>query len=982
MPQSTITGDAEEFSDFWLALKTTGYTGDVSTDTATRVVYSTDNSVYELMPEAVLFPKEPDDLNRIMRAAQLTAVPIVARGGGTGTNGQSLTDKIIVDCSRYLTSIEHIDPETRTAVVQPGVILNQLNREIEKHGLIFGPTVSTAAQATLGGMAATDASGKGSRVFGRTSDHIESMDIVLSDGTDWTATDLQADALETVCARGDLAGHVHRTVRTIHTREREEIDRVFPIMNRGLTGYNLKDSLSPDGAFSLNRLLAGSEGTLCLTKRLTLRLLPKKSLNALFVIAYDNAMAALGDAIRLTEANPTAIEFIDDKIVSLARDDSVWTDISAVLDTANTRQVLGLNFVEIQADSIPELNAAKARLEALGAHSPAEVVCTSLVTDPHVISQLWALRSKCVGLLGRMDPTRQGTPFVEDAAVPPQNLRSFVTGFRDILDAHGLAYGMFGHVDVGCIHVRPALDMQQNSDAAMIRVVSDAVEKLAREHGGILWGEHGKGFRGEYVPQVFGAKLYKSLCEIKSAFDPLNILNPGKIAAPSENTPLSAIDKVPFRGTWDAKIDRADLKDFEMSIKCNGNGQCFNRSPADAMCPSYKASGDRRLSPKGRAAMLRKWLRLRAKTQGETTETIATRKDISALEGQLINSLSKCLACNSCSTSCPVKVDIPHMRAAFFEHYYATHRRPIRHYAIASLESIAPLMRRMPALTNTAIRLASSVLSAISLVNLPPVRPPKPATLQPEHKLSTYNVLIVEDSFTGVFDGQVIESCDIFLRSFGYHVERSGLIENGKALSTLGFRHRFKSVADRRNKRLKKLSSTCNVMIELEPAVSAMARAEFSRLGHVTAKLTTLDVFLEAEIQAGRIPPVNLSAANDASLQLFLHCTESSSDPLIASHWKTVFSHFALELKIQETGCCGMAGIFGHEAEHQAMSKSLFDLSWRGAVSKKDVRNLATGFSCRCQTENLTGGRPRHPIEYLADKITTAELRNEHPLRL
>ena len=962
-PLSSDEG-TEHLPRFARALEAEGYRGEIASDRAPRVVYATDNSVYEVPPLAVLFPREPDDLNRILRAARKTGMPLAARGGGTGTNGQSLSDGIVVDCSRYLTHIEHIDPQLRLAVVQPGVILDELNRAAAAHNLFFAPSVSTASRATLGGMAATDASGKGSRVFGRTSDHIHAMEVALADGSDWRAEPLDAEALDTACQRQDLAGGVHRVLRDILAAHAEEIERVYPVMNRGLTGYNLKELRDAEGPFRLSKLLAGSEGTLALTKRLTLRLLPKKRLRALMVVAYDDTLAALRDAARLVEADPTAVEFIDDKIMALAQDDPVWTDIAGVLGQEGPRRVRGLNLVEAQADDEDELARALARFDALQAGAPPAVVSQRVVREPGVIAQIWALRAKCVGLLGRMDPSRQGTPFVEDAAVPPSRLADFVAGFRDILDAQGLSYGMFGHADVGCVHVRPALDMRRADDAAKIRVVSDAVARLAREHGGLIWGEHGKGFRGEYGPQIFGPRLYAALCQIKAAFDPQNLLNPGKIASPDPGTPLTAIDAVPFRGSRDAQITPKHLEGFEAAVKCNGNGQCFNRDFDDAMCPSYKATGDRLQSPKGRAALLREWARLRSDAESAERRAVTARAALPGLEERLHRSLSTCLGCKACASQCPVKVDIPAMRSLFFEQHYARKRRPLRHHLLAALERVAPAMRIAPRLTNAGLRLAAPILRWVGLVDLPPVqapsRPPESIAvvdLPPQSK-----VALVEDSFLGVFDGRVIDAAHRLLEGLGYEVMRIPLVSNGKAAHVLGLRRAFERAAKAGLARLHDLARG-HTLVGIEPAVLAMQAAEHRDLG--SPPILSIDRFLEAELSAGRLPVLQVEADLQA-FHLFPHCIETSGDPRASQRWTRIFQHFGRVLRTETTGCCGMAGIFGHERENLDLSRRLFDLSWRDRLASAGPRALATGFSCRCQAKRFAGARPPHPVEILS----------------
>ncbi|WP_158214499.1 FAD-binding and (Fe-S)-binding domain-containing protein [Phaeobacter sp. 22II1-1F12B] len=947
LPVPPSPTDIDRFQDRLLA---EGYAGDTATDLGTRAVMATDNSVYECLPAAVLFPKRADDLNCIMRAAVETGIAIVARGGGTGTNGQSLTDSVIVDCSRYLNRIERIDPEAGIAVAQPGVILDELNRAAAEHGLFFAPTVSTASRATLGGMAATDASGKGSRIYGRTSDHVLNMEVALGNGETWQTEALDPEALNTICTQDDLPGQLHRLLRDVADDEREEIERVYPAMNRGLTGYNLRQLYDASGHFHLEKLLCGSEGSLALTRRLTLRLLKKPTHRALMVVGYDDPMSALSDVGRLAGAEPAAVEFIDDHILRLAKDDPIWADIRDVLDAPVGVQIGGLNFVEVQADSEASLDIVLARLNALP-QATETVVSRCLVRDPFVIAQLWSLRSRCVGLLGRMDPTRQGTAFVEDAAVPPEALPAFVAGFREILDAHGLSYGMFGHADVGCLHVRPALDMRRPGDAAKLRPVSDAVEALARRHGGLIWGEHGKGVRGEYGPLVFGERLYARMCQIKAAFDPANLLNPGKIATPSPDEPLLAVDGVPFRGARDATIPAHLNEDFEKAVKCNGNGQCFGQDAFDAMCPSYKATGDRRQSPKGRAAMLRIWAR-----GGADAEEIAP---------ELHRSLETCLACKACASQCPVKVDIPQMRSRFLDEWHQNNRRPLRHHLLGLMETFAPVMRRLPLVTNTALSLAAPIMERIGLVHLPYVDPARRTT---RSRTGRPGVILLEDTFTATWDGRVIEAASRLLDTLGYDVTRESASPNGKALHHLGRLRAFRRVARKALVRERALVGRGLPIIALEPAVLCLWRDEYRALRGADSPIQSLDQFLSREISRGALP--ELKSAEPNVYRLFPHCTENTSDPESAGRWSAIFSHFGLRLEGERTGCCGMAGTFGHERKNQEISEKLFDMSWAPRLKERDKGTpLATGFSCRCQTERLAGERPDHPVEALARQL-------------
>ncbi|RYE78372.1 MAG: FAD-binding oxidoreductase, partial [Hyphomicrobiales bacterium] len=438
------------------------------------------------------------------------------------------------------------------------------------------------------------AAGKGSRIYGRTSDYIEAMDVVLADGSDFRVEPLSPAQLDALCGEDSLAGRACAEVRRVVTEQADEIARIFPRMNRGLTGYNLQRTLDAAGGFSLHRLLAGSEGTLALTKSVTLRVLPKPAHRALAVIRYASVDAALSDVGRLLEADPLAVEFLDENVIALARQDIVWAGIGQVLGGDRDDDVKGMNFVEFVGESEAAIASQLAALEAVLAQAlEPSVVDWKLIADPGLIAQLWTLREKSVGLLGKVPGRRQGTAFVEDAAVPPDRLPDFVRAFRALLDRHGLAYGMYGHADVGCLHVRPLLDMKDPGDAALVRPISDEVARLTRDYGGLLWGEHGRGYRGEYSPFFFGPVLYAELCRIKTAFDPQNILNPGKLTTSLGGVPVEAIDAVPLRGTVDATIRPEHADGYERALACNGNGVCFSWDADEAMCPSFKATRDR-----------------------------------------------------------------------------------------------------------------------------------------------------------------------------------------------------------------------------------------------------------------------------------------------------------------------------------------------------------------------------------------------------
>ncbi len=943
---------------FLAALRREGFGGETLDDQAARIVHATDNSIYQLAPALIAFPKNGEDVARLMRAAAETGMPVTPRGGGTGTNGQSLSGGVVVDFSRHMNRILGLDAERREVTVEPGVVLDQLNAWLKPHGLFFPPTVSTASRATIGGMVATDASGKGSRLYGRTSAYVEALDVVLADGSSACVRSVDAAGIEQTAKSGSHYGKALLQLRETCLGKQREIRSVFPAMNRGLTGYNLLDVLGADGLYHPQKLLAGSEGTLAVTRAITLRLIERPAARAIAVIRYRSFSAALDDVSRLLEADPAAIEIMDDKVLALAREDVVWQSLEAVLGGPTEVPVGGLNVVEFVGASDADIMAGLARLDALSDKAGQGQLDAVIVREPALVATVWELRKKAVGLLGRLG----GIPFIEDTAVPPQSLPAYLKEFRTILDAHGLDYGMFGHADVGCLHVRPVLDMRNPAHAALIRPLSDQVADLTRRYGGLIWGEHGRGFRGEYSPQFFGEALYAELRAIKAAFDPDNLLNPGKLAAPNGQKAIDRIDAIPLRGDFDRQISGPLKTGVEKAVACNGNGACFGWDAADLMCPSYKATRDRSQSPKGRAALLREWAR--RKSAGEDH-----LPDFRPFEDAVHAALATCLSCKACSSLCPVRVDIPAMRATFMEDYYRHRRRPLRHHLMARMEEVVLFARRLPDLFNrlSGFRLSRLVLDRLfGLVDLPVFHPARVSKSGGQGAAGPL-VVLLEDPLNAAFDGRVIDAAETLLDILGYRVTRIGPLQNGKALQVLGHGAAFARIAHQAFDRLAREAPPDASVITLDAATGLLFEDDFVKATGRSApvKVEAIEAFLDREIREGRIAAQGV-ARPAKPLSLLPHCTEKSARPQVGKLWTSVFSHFGLSLAAPPVGCCGMAGMFGHETEHKALSQSLFEMSWRPIVDRNGVEAvLASGFSCRCQTERMTGSRPRHPVEAL-----------------
>ncbi|HMG23444.1 MAG TPA: FAD-binding oxidoreductase, partial [Kofleriaceae bacterium] len=602
---------------FLAELRRAGFAGDLADDLATRVVGATDNSIYQILPQAIVYPRTREDVVLVMRTAAqapFREITLTARGGGTGTNGQSLTSGLIVDLGRHMTRIG--DREGDRVEVEPGVVLDQLNAHLAPQGVFFAPNLSPSNRATVGGMIATDASGQGSRVYGKTSQHVAAVEVVLVDGSVLVTRPMKRDevlALPDWEAPAPLAERLPRAVLALAERVHDEFVAKLPRLHRFLTGYNVERAWDPGtGTLDLKWLVTGAEGTLGIVTRAWLGVVPIPTARRLAVLEFPSFEAALASAETIIAQDPSSIETIDERVMDLAREDEIFPSVAAYLPVRPppTPKTAAINLVEFEGMSVAEVEA---RMQALVAACeqhrgrPGWPMAWSVAASETDRKALWQLRAKGVGLLGNTKGRRKPVPFIEDTVVPPEKLSAYVAELRAVLEAEGLVYGMFGHVDVGCLHVRPALDLRDLEDEQRVRRISDRTAALCTKYGGVIWGEHGKGFRSEYSPRHFG-ELFVHLEAVKTLFDPEHRLNPGKIATPTgRRRELATIDQ-PTRGQHDRQIERRAQDAFTLAIDCNGNGHCFHWDPDHVMCPSSKVTRDRIHTPKGRAGVMREWL--------------------------------------------------------------------------------------------------------------------------------------------------------------------------------------------------------------------------------------------------------------------------------------------------------------------------------------------------------------------------------------
>ena len=997
-------------------LKTSGFQGDTNPDYANRVVLATDNSIYQVLPQGVIYPKSVEDIQLITRLSnneEFQEIVLSPRGGGTGTNGQSLTDGLVIDLSKYLNNILEVNVEEGWARVQTGVVKDQLNKAVAEQGLFFAPELSTSNRATIGGMINTDASGQGSVMYGKTRDHVLELKTVLLDGELLTSHVISDETLEQIKQGDGYSAHAHRVIDTIATTKQKEISDTFPELNRCLTGYDLAHIRDEDGLFNMNNILCGSEGTLGFIVEAKVNLLKIPKYAALVNIRYNSFEASLRHAKELLSVKPTSIETVDSKVLGLAKGDIIWSSVAEFFPEGAGEDTQGINLVEYTGDSEEDIaeriKVLTDNLDELAKSSNSSALGYTIANGHANVNKIWAMRKKSVGLLGNAKGEQRPVPFVEDTAVPPENLADFIMEFREVLDSYGVTYGMFGHVDAGVLHVRPALDLKDESQEPMIRDITDKVVALTQKYNGLLWGEHGKGVRSEYAPAFFG-DLYSSVQQVKGAFDPRNQLNPGKIATPYElGAELLKIDEVPLRGQFDRQIPINNRDQFKDGMYCNGNGACFNFDPNDAMCPSWKGTRQRIHSPKGRASLMREWLRAMSEQGVDVSKesykvkhsnfvvkffprllnTLAKRKGEFDFSNEVHESMMGCLACKSCVGQCPIKVDVPEFRAKFLELYYSRYLRPAKDYFVGSLEYIMPTMASFPKPYNW--------LMGSKIVN---VMMSKVIGMEDSPKLSKHNlkkemsrrgirlatplaieslspkdrkraVIVVQDAFTSYFETELVLDTMELLSRLGFQAYLAPYLPNGKPLHVHGFLRSFEKAAKKNLDMLQNLAFYGLPMIGIDPSMTLTYRSEYVKAFGTSRPIPKVQLMQEwLAGQSHHLQKQGISV-KDETFHMMAHCTEKTNAAPSIKDWQQVFELLGLSLVVENVGCCGMAGTYGHESRNKATSVEIYNLSWKEKVNDPTLQNklVATGYSCRCQAKRLDALEIKHPAQILLDHI-------------
>ena len=954
-------------------------TGRAAFDPYTRALYSNDGSIHQIEPLGVVFPRHTDELQAIVEAAAALQVPVLPRGAGTGLAGQTVGAALIIDCARHLNRIVSLDPETRTALVEPGVVCSQLNRQAAAHGLTFGPDPASADRATFGGMLGNNATGAHSIRYGMTADHAAALDVVLSDGSVAAFGPLTEAQARAKAGSPSLEGRVYQTLLGLREDAAEAIRRDWPRTWRRASGYNLNylTGFSPGtppawydpsvpyppmNGVNLAPVVTGSEGTLVVIQRARVRLAPLARHTVVVLLTFDSASEACEAVPEVLATGPSAIELLPSQLLELARTIPAYAR-RLTFDPAPNKVLLAVEYSGAAAN------------EALAAAGPLALRGTVL---PELERQadLWAIRKAGMGLLMNRPGRRKAVDFIEDMAVPVERLGELVRRIDAVLHAHGTEALWYAHASAGCLHMRPLLDLASPEGVRDLRAISEAASAVVADMHGAMSGEHGDGLsRSEFIERLFGPTLMQAFREVKHTFDPAGLLNPGKIILAAGARPL---DKdLRYSPTYPV-ITLPTVFAFQREgglanavEGCIGAGVC--RQTDGVMCPSFQATRDEQHLTRGRANALR--------------AALAGRLPAGALTSPQMHAvLDLCLECKGCKAECPTGVDMARIKAEFLNAYQAEHGVPLRSRLFGYINWVSRWSQMAAPLSNWGmrLRLVRWLLDRFGISarrTLPTFarqtfthwfsrRAARPAG-QP--------VVLFVDTYTEYNHPSLGQAAVRVLEAAGCEV-RLALQQGccGRPMISKGLLGAAKAAAERNLAALAPHAEQGLPILGLEPSCLLTLRDEYleffpadPRAQRVAQAALLIEEFLVQPGPDGTRPVdrLNLRPSTDQWL-LHGHCHAKSLAGTAAP--LALLRATGAQAADSGAGCCGMAGSFGYEKEHVQLSLDIGELKLFPAVrasQAKGVRQAAQGVSCRAQIAEGAGATAVHPIEVVAEAL-------------
>ena len=940
----------------------TRVTGEVRFDAVSRALYSTDASIYQLEPIGVVVPRTKDDLVAIVELCARFRCPLTMRGGGTSQAGQAIGRGLIVDTSKYLNRLLEVRPEERWARVEPGIVLDELNASLKPHGLRFAPDISTASRATVGGMMANNSSGARSVYYGKTIDHVLEQEVLLSDGTVVRAGRWTDDELAEASSGNGLLSRCCQTVRHLATEHASEIERRYPKVLRRVGGYNL-DAFLPGQPFNLSKLFVGSEGTLGVVLEARLNLVPLPKAKAVLAVQFDDLLESLAATPLILTHKPSAVEVMDRFILShTARS----PQLHALRKSFVEGDPASLLCIEFYADDARELPPRLAALErdlknqGFGTHFHRAV-------EADAQARIWTLREAALGLSMAMKTEEKSLSFVEDAAVPPERLRDYIARLLDIVRGHGTTAGVYAHASVGCLHVRPVVNLKTADGIRRMESIAHDVAELVVEFGGALSGEHGDGMlRSPFMRRIYGPTLYEAFRTIKRTFDPNGILNPGKIvdAEPmSANLRYGAGYQTPRPSTH---FDYSEYGGMAGAVEmCSGLGAC-RKTLDGTMCPSYMATRDEADVTRGRANVLRLAMAGRLGESGLGDEGVYKVLDL-------------CLECRACKAECPVGVDVARFKSEFLADYWSRHGLSRHARAMSDAHNLARMGSRFAPVSNWIAnasivrRLNETVLGIDRRRRVPPfVQKPLERRV---HSIANPDAVLFTDTFTNYYDPEIGLAALRVLGAAGMHVGLAGNVCCGRPKISKGVLDDARVLAAENVSRLYPHVAAGRQIIFCEPSCLSAVREDAPDLlrGEAQRRARTVAagcvLFEEAADQvSGRL----MFVSGPPAVLLHGHCHQKSMG--LAAPARSLLARLPGTTVVDSNaGCCGMAGSFGYAREHFEVSRAIAERHLLPAIRQKAPGTVvvAAGTSCRHQVLDLAGETAIHPAVLVAAHLET-----------
>ncbi len=941
--------------------------GDVLFDAFSRGRYATDASIYQIEPVGVLVPRRWDDVTCAIQIAAEEGISILPRGGGTSQCGQTVGQSLVIDNSAFLNRLVEIDPHKKTAIVEPGIVLDQLNHLLAGHGLMFPVDVSTASRATIGGMTGNNSCGARSIRYGTMRDNVLAINAISATGQRGFFGDLEPKG-----AVNDLT----RALLEVGRTHAAEIDERFPKVQRRVGGYNI-DALvqSEAGRVNLSHLLVGSEGTLAFSEQIHLKLSQVPRHKTLGVCHFPSFYSAMDASQHLVKLNPSAVELVDRTMIDLSREIPLFRPVIERCVRGEPDAILLVEFSgDDEAEQIKAIRLLHELMADLG--FPDAVVDA---IDPSFQKEIWEVRKAGLNIMMSMKGDGKPISFIEDCAVRLEDLAEYTRRLTEIFSKHGTSGTWYAHASVGCLHVRPVLNVKQELDVRKMRAIAEEAFAMVREYKGSHSGEHGDGLvRSEFHEPMFGRTMVKAFEQVKTLFDPTGIFNPGKIVNPSKMDDRSLFRYKPGYHTRSVSggFDWSAWGGFGGAVEmCNNNGAC-RKFDAGVMCPSYRVTREEKHLTRGRANSLRLALSNQLEDDAFTSP-------------QMLETMQLCVGCKGCKRECPTGVDMAKMKTEFLHHYYQKHRRPLRERLIGHLPRYARLASRFSGIAN--LRNKSPLLARLSeaLIGFSAERPLPTWLKKPFDDSPSFlgdgragEVVLFGDTFNRYFESANLEAALKVLLAAGYRVHFPKASDNsdrplccGRTYLSSGMLSEARAEAQRTLKALKPYLEKGMAVVGLEPSCLYTFKDEIpslisdAGLNRIADRVFLIEEFLAGE-GAEAFAQLRFSPGEGRTLWLHGHCHQKAFNTLGAV--TSVLSNLpGTQVKQIASSCCGMAGSFGYQKETQAASIAMAELSLLPALKGTEPKDLvvADGFSCRHQISDLSDKNPLHVIRVLAEAL-------------